>query len=120
MPRFLALHLNNVDTVHHRYGPKSPPGYAAAAANDANVGRVLDALDDAGVRGQTAVFIVADHGFVAAPKSLRPNAILRRHGLLNVGGRPGQIRHTRLRSPKGASPWSTSPIPRGPRLTEKR
>ena len=84
MPRFLALHLNNVDTVHHRYGPKSAPGYAAAAANDANVGRVLDALDDAGLRDRTTVFIVADHGFIAAPKLLKPNAILRRQGLLKV------------------------------------
>jgi predicted AlkP superfamily pyrophosphatase or phosphodiesterase len=82
MPRFLALHLNNVDSAHHRYGPQSSPGYTAAALNDANVGRVLRALDDAGVRGRTAVFIVADHGFIAAPKSLRPNAILRREGLL--------------------------------------
>jgi len=44
------------------------------------------ALDDAGARGRTAVFIVADHGFIATPKSLRPNAILRREGLLAVKG----------------------------------
>ena len=84
MPRFLALHLNNVDTVHHRYGPKSAPGYAAAAANDANVARVLGALDDAGLRDRTTVFVVADHGFIAAPKLLKPNAILRRNGLLKM------------------------------------
>ena len=84
MPRFLALHLNNVDAAHHRYGPKSAPGYSAVAANDANVGRVLRALDEAGVRSRTAVFIVADHGFIATPKTLRPNAILRREGLLAV------------------------------------
>jgi predicted AlkP superfamily pyrophosphatase or phosphodiesterase len=84
MPRFLALHLNNVDAAHHRYGPRSSPGYAAVALNDANVGRVLRALDEAGVRSRTAVFIVADHGFIATPKSLRPNAILRREGLLTV------------------------------------
>jgi predicted AlkP superfamily pyrophosphatase or phosphodiesterase len=84
MPTFLALHLNNVDAAHHRYGPKSAPGYAAVALNDANVGRVLRALDQAGVRDQTAVFIVADHGFIAVPKSLRPNAVLRREGLLEV------------------------------------
>ena len=57
--------------------------------NDANVGRVLRALDDAGVRGRTSVFIVADHGFIATPKSIRPNAILRREGLLTV--EKGQI-----------------------------
>jgi predicted AlkP superfamily pyrophosphatase or phosphodiesterase len=86
MPRFLALHLNNVDAAHHRYGPRSAPGYTAVALNDANVGLVLRALDDAGVRDRTAVFIVADHGFIATPKSLRPNAILRREGLLSVEG----------------------------------
>jgi predicted AlkP superfamily pyrophosphatase or phosphodiesterase len=86
MPRLLALHLNNVDALHHRYGPGSAPGYTAAALNDANVGRVLRALDDAGVRDRTTVFIVADHGFIATPKTLRPNAILRRERLLSVEG----------------------------------
>jgi predicted AlkP superfamily pyrophosphatase or phosphodiesterase len=86
MPDFLALHLNNVDAIHHRYGPRSAPGYSAVALNDANVGRVLRALDAASVRDQTAVFIVADHGFIATPKSLRPNALLRREGLLSVEG----------------------------------
>jgi predicted AlkP superfamily pyrophosphatase or phosphodiesterase len=84
MPSFLALHLNNVDAAHHRYGPKSGPGYTAAALNDANVGRVLRALDQAGVRDQTTVFVVSDHGFIAVPRSLRPNALLRRDGLLEV------------------------------------
>jgi predicted AlkP superfamily pyrophosphatase or phosphodiesterase len=86
MPQFLALHLNNVDSSHHRYGPRSNPGYTAVALNDANVGRVLRALDNAGVRGRTAVLIVADHGFIATPKTLRPNAVLRREGLLTVQG----------------------------------
>jgi hypothetical protein len=39
MQRFLALHLNNVDAAHHRYGPRSAPAYAAAAVNDGNVDR---------------------------------------------------------------------------------
>ena len=86
LERFLALHLNNVDAAHHRYGPKSAPGYAAVALNDANVGRVMRALDSAGVRDRTTVFIVADHGFIATPKSIRPNTILRREGLLTVEG----------------------------------
>ena len=51
-------------------------------------------LDATGVRNRTAVFIVADHGFAAAPKALRPNAILRREGLLNVEG--GRVRSGRV------------------------
>lgn len=83
-PPFLALHLLNLDSTHHRFGPKTAPGYTAAALTDALVGRVLDALQDAGIRDKTAVFVVADHGFAAVDKLLNPNAILRREGLITV------------------------------------
>jgi predicted AlkP superfamily pyrophosphatase or phosphodiesterase len=86
MPRLLALHLLNLDSTHHRYGPRSQPGYTASSLTDALVGRVLRALDEAGVREQTAVFVVADHGFTAVSKTLRPNAILRKEGLIEVDG----------------------------------
>jgi predicted AlkP superfamily pyrophosphatase or phosphodiesterase len=86
-PRLLALHLLNLDSTHHRHGPKSPPGYTAAALADAMVGRILGAVEEAGLRDRTAVFVVADHGFSAVTRSLRPNAVLRREGLLKVEGR---------------------------------
>ena len=86
-----ALDLNNVDSAHHRYGQVL--GYSAIAANDANVGRVLRALDEAGVRSRTAVFIVADHGFIATPKTLRPNAYLPpTRGIARGEGRPDRLR----------------------------
>jgi predicted AlkP superfamily pyrophosphatase or phosphodiesterase len=85
-PSFLALHLLILDSTHHRYGPKSMPGYTAAALADANIGRVLEALDDAGIRDQTTIFIVADHGFAQVKKSLRPNVLLKREGLLKTKG----------------------------------
>ncbi|WP_406696251.1 nucleotide pyrophosphatase/phosphodiesterase family protein [Singulisphaera sp. Ch08] len=84
MPRLLALHLLNLDSTHHRYGPNSAPGYTAAALCDAMVGRVVKAIDEAGVRDRTTIFLVADHGFAAIHKSLNPNAILRREGLIQV------------------------------------
>ena len=64
--------------------PNRPLATRRSLLNDANVGRVLRALDQAGVRDRTTVFIVADHGFIAVPRSLRPNAVLRREGLLKV------------------------------------
>ena len=50
------------------------------------VGRVLKALDDAGIRDRTTVFVLADHGFASIPKSVQPNVALRREGLLKVEG----------------------------------
>jgi predicted AlkP superfamily pyrophosphatase or phosphodiesterase len=86
MPRLLALHLLNLDATHHRYGPLTLPGYTAAALLDALLGHVLDALDDAGIRDRTVIFVVSDHGFGSVMKAIRPNAILRREGLLKVEG----------------------------------
>jgi arylsulfatase A-like enzyme len=83
-PNLLVLHLLNVDSTHHAEGAQSGPGYTANAFADACVGRVLAALDDAGIRGQTTVFVVADHGFTLTPKAVCPNVVLRQQGLLTV------------------------------------
>jgi predicted AlkP superfamily pyrophosphatase or phosphodiesterase len=85
-PRLLALHLLNLDSTHHAHGPRTAPGYTAAALADAMVGRVLGAIGEAGIRDRTAVFVLADHGFAAVEKTLRPNVLLRREGLLSVEG----------------------------------
>ncbi len=93
-PNLLLLHLLNVDGSHHALGPQSPGGYTAVAFADACVGRVLDAIASAGMQSTTAVFIVADHGFMLTPKALKPNALLRREGFLKAG-RGGKIEEAR-------------------------
>lgn len=86
MPRLLTLHLLNLDGTHHAYGPLTRPGYTAAALLDANVGRIFKALEEARVWDDTVVFVVADHGFISVTKAIRPNAVLRREGLLKIEG----------------------------------
>jgi len=93
MPRLLTLHLLNLDSTHHRYGPKSGPGYTAASLADAMVGRVVKAIDEAGVRDRTTIFVLADHGFAAIHKAIQPNVTLRREGLITVEN--GKIRSAR-------------------------
>jgi predicted AlkP superfamily pyrophosphatase or phosphodiesterase len=93
-PNLLLLHLLNVDYIHHSYGAQSPPGYTAVAYADTCVGKVLAALDEAGIRRQTTVFVVADHGFTATPQALKPNVLLRQEGLLTTG-RGGRIETAR-------------------------
>jgi len=83
-PRLLALHLLQLDSTHHQHGPSTSQGRAAASNLDALVGRVVKAVEDAGVRDQTAFLVVADHGFIAVTRTLRPNAILRKEGLIQV------------------------------------
>ncbi len=85
-PNLLLLHLLNCDTTHHQYGAQTQAGYTAVAYADACVGRVLEAIDAAGIRDKTAVFIVSDHGFTTTEKALLPNSLLRQEGWLRAAG----------------------------------
>jgi len=84
-PHLLLIHLLNTDNIHHRYGPQSPASYTALALADSYVGRIVDSLDSTGIRAQTTIFVVADHGFASATNLLQPNVLLRQAGLLEIG-----------------------------------
>lgn len=61
-PEVLFIHFPATDRHGHKYGWGSPEQLAAIGRADAAVGRVLAALDEAGVRGSTLVIVSADHG----------------------------------------------------------
>ncbi len=84
-PNLLLFHLLVVDGLHHNYGAGSSAGYAGLALADNSVREVLQSLEAAGIREQTTVFVVADHGFASADKQLFPNILLRKAGLLTAG-----------------------------------
>src|SRR3954469_5157395 len=84
-PNFLLLHLLVTDGLQHKYGPQTPGAMAAIAVADAHIRDLLRALDDAGIREETTLFIVADHGFAAASKLICPNVLFRKEGLLKSG-----------------------------------
>lgn len=84
-PQFMVLHLLNTDGTHHRYGPETPASHTALALADFYVGQVLDSLEAAGIRSNTTVFVVADHGFATATNLIQPNVLLRQQRLLQTG-----------------------------------
>ncbi len=85
-PHLTYLHILNVDGTHHKYGPQSSAGYTAVAYADTCVREVVDAINEAGIREKTTIFVVSDHGFINIPKTLQPNVLLRKAGLLTVEG----------------------------------
>ncbi|WP_250846838.1 alkaline phosphatase family protein [Aquisphaera insulae] len=93
-PSLVAVHLLNLDSTHHKYGPKTNPGYTSAGLQDANISRILAAIKEAGIREKTTVFVVADHGFITVKKTLNPNSLLRKEGLLTVDG--NEVRSARV------------------------
>ncbi len=65
-PDLLAISLSATDYVGHRYGPGGAEMCAQMAALDANIGRILKALDASGV--PYVVALTADHGGHDAPE----------------------------------------------------
>lgn len=85
-PNLVLFHPLNLDSTHHKYGPQTPAGYTAVAYADTLVRDVVHAIDQAGIRKQTTILIVSDHGFMAIPKTLQPNVVLRQAGMQTVEG----------------------------------
>ncbi|HYW43236.1 MAG TPA: ectonucleotide pyrophosphatase/phosphodiesterase [Bryobacteraceae bacterium] len=88
-PNLLLLHLLATDSAQHQYGARSLAANTALILGDRQVQRVLDAIDRAGIRESTTLFVVSDHGFKSFQHTIRPNALLREKGLL--AEREGQV-----------------------------
>jgi predicted AlkP superfamily pyrophosphatase or phosphodiesterase len=83
-PELMMIHLVAGDGEQHGNGREHPAVYEAYEKIDAQVGQLLKALDVAGLGSDTNVIVTGDHGFLDTHTSIRPNAILRQAGLLEV------------------------------------
>jgi arylsulfatase A-like enzyme len=62
-PRYSLLWLSEPDASQHLHGPGSSKALAAIRNCDERLATVLAALDRRGVRAETDVIVVSDHGF---------------------------------------------------------
>lgn len=91
-PRLLLIHLTNTDGIQHEYGPGTPAAATAFAWADTLVGRLVEAIDSAGLRERTTLIITADHGFTAAEKTIVADRILTEAGFSPGPARDGDNR----------------------------
>ena len=83
-PNLLLFHLLNLDSTHHRYGPRTPAALNTMALLDTHVATLMKALEDAGLSARTTVLVVSDHGFKAVKRHIKPNAAFLKAGLLQA------------------------------------
>ena len=79
-PNLLLYHLLNLDSINHRYGPRSAASYSAMAFADDRLRDILGTLRAAGVEQRTTILVVSDHGFKDVGKTLHPNVLLKEKG----------------------------------------
>ena len=80
VPAFSVLWLGEPDLTQHESAPGAPPALAAIKSSDENLGTVLSVLDRQGVRGNTDVFVVSDHGFSTIERAVDLRKILNNSG----------------------------------------
>jgi len=83
-PNLMLFHLLNLDSTQHRYGPRTPAAMTTMAHLDAQVARIVEAVEAAGLTSRTTFLVVSDHGFKTVKRHIRPNTALAQAGLLTV------------------------------------
>ncbi len=120
-PNLLLFHLLNLDSTHHRYGPRTPAALNTMAYLDTQVGTLLDALREAGMAARTTVFVVADHGFRLVKRQVRPNVAFMKAGLLKADqGKVSQAQAWSVPEGGSAMVYVTVPDPSGQILAKAR
>ena len=61
-PQFITLYFENVDHAGHATGPDSAESHAARALVDAALARLLQGLQQRGLRDEINLVVVSDHG----------------------------------------------------------
>ena len=81
-PNLLAVHIVCVDHFEHAEGRQGPTVKKAVSNADCVIGKIMDALQQAGIKDSTAIIITGDHGFVDIHSTLSPNVWLAKNGLI--------------------------------------
>jgi len=63
VPRYSVLWLSEPDYSQHHHGPGSPEALAAIRNCDDRLATVLARLEQRGIRAETDIIVVSDHGF---------------------------------------------------------
>jgi predicted AlkP superfamily pyrophosphatase or phosphodiesterase len=80
-PGFLALHIALTDHFEHEQGRDGDKVRSTVAGADAAIKTVMDAVEVAGLTGNTTFIITGDHGFVDIHTQFKPNVLLAQLGL---------------------------------------
>ena len=83
----VLVHLITPDGVEHAYGPHTPEAYQAVAESDQRIAEIWETLQKPPLAGQSALFVVSDHGFAPYEKFIRPNVVLKELRLIETDER---------------------------------
>ena len=90
-PNLLLVHLLDLDSKRHRYGFQSNQARTALSQEDVRIGRLIRAVEDAGITEETAFVVLGDHAYMDVHSKVNLNVALRTAGLIELTG-SGRLR----------------------------
>jgi predicted AlkP superfamily pyrophosphatase or phosphodiesterase len=82
-PGLLAIHILATDEAQHAHGPHHYLAQAALTNADACVGKLIEAVEEAGLRDSTTFIVTADHGFHSVEWEMNIRPVFEQAGLMN-------------------------------------
>ena len=81
-PNLLLLHLIDLDDTKHNFGTKGTEVNNAMLRMDKRLGSIIKAVDEAGIKKDTAFIVIGDHGHIDIQYKVHLNNILKEMGLI--------------------------------------
>lgn len=91
-PNLMLIHFTDLDTKRHETGFSSKEAISAIKRHDQRLGRIMDALQLAGIFQQSTIIALGDHSALDESKVIKPNVLFREQGFLQVG-KNNQVLH---------------------------
>ena len=83
-PEVMFIHDGIIDGTRHKYGVFNAEVDKAIGFVDEQFGMIMQALEDAGVKDETNIVVLSDHGQMETRRILKPNVYLRDHGFIEA------------------------------------
>lgn len=83
-PHLLLVHFVDLDTQRHYHGFSSEEAITAIHRHDNRLGRILEAIKEAGIYENSTIVALGDHSQLDHSKAIKPNVLLKERGLIHV------------------------------------
>jgi predicted AlkP superfamily pyrophosphatase or phosphodiesterase len=98
-PDYIAAYADEPDHTGHIHGPLAPETIAMAELLDAQIGRVMSAIESSALRERTTLIVTTDHGMAEVKGMLNVDGIVRRAGVDGLVLGEGSIAFVHLADP---------------------
>lgn len=80
-PDLTMIHLLDVDTEKHNFGPESPKAKAALHRLDAHLGELMDSITRSGMADDFSIIVFSDHACCPVHTCIEANELLKTAGI---------------------------------------